>query len=140
MSPKMDPNLPFSISFGPSWRQNMLQEVSTWNSRGDPNCIWGHLGAKRAPKSSTGVVVVVVVFNRMLELRRKAPSNVCIARGAKSVNEIASVLSESSILTTNRFAELIIPLVKLLCALLKFFGRAENENIIRDFGYKLRNS
>ena len=38
---------------GPSWRQLRLQEASKWSSTGGPDRIWGHLGAKRAPKSST---------------------------------------------------------------------------------------
>ena len=38
---------------GPSWRQHRLQEASKWSSTGGPDRIWGHLGAKRAPKSST---------------------------------------------------------------------------------------
>ena len=38
---------------GPSWRQHRLQEASKWSSTGGPDRICGHLGAKRAPKSST---------------------------------------------------------------------------------------
>ena len=38
---------------GPSWRQHRLQEASKWSSTGGLDRICGHLGAKRAPKSST---------------------------------------------------------------------------------------
>ena len=38
---------------GPSWRQHRFQEASKWSSTGGLDRICGHLGAKRAPKSST---------------------------------------------------------------------------------------
>ena len=47
------PTWPILAPLGPSWRQHRLQEASKWSSTGGPDRIWGHLGAKRAPKSST---------------------------------------------------------------------------------------
>ena len=47
---QLSPNL---AHLGATWRQHRLQEASKWSSTGGPDRIWGHLGAKRAPKSST---------------------------------------------------------------------------------------
>ena len=44
---------PSWVSLVRSWRQDVLQEASKLRSRGDPNRIWGHLGAKRAPNAAT---------------------------------------------------------------------------------------
>ena len=44
---------PILAPLGPSWRQHRLQEASKWSSTGGLDRICGHLGAKRAPKSST---------------------------------------------------------------------------------------
>ena len=47
------PTWPILAPLGPSWRQHKLQEASKWSSTGGLDRICGHLGAKRAPKSST---------------------------------------------------------------------------------------
>ena len=47
------PSWPILVPLGPSWRQHRLQESSQWSSTGGLDRICGHLGAKRAPKSST---------------------------------------------------------------------------------------
>ena len=47
------PTWPILAPLGPSWRQHRLQEASQWSSTGGLDRICGHLGAKRAPKSST---------------------------------------------------------------------------------------
>ena len=44
---------PLLAPLGRSWRLHGLQEASKWSPTGAPDRIWGHLGAKRAPKSST---------------------------------------------------------------------------------------
>ena len=46
------------VSLGRSWRQDVLQEASKLRSRGDPNRIWGHLGAKRAPNAATSKMII----------------------------------------------------------------------------------
>ena len=50
---------PSWVSLGRSWRQDVLQEASKLRSRGDPNRIWGHLGAKRAPNAATSKMVII---------------------------------------------------------------------------------
>ena len=50
---------PSWVSLGRSWRQDVLQEASKLRSRGDPNRIWGRIGAKRAPNAATSKMVII---------------------------------------------------------------------------------
>ena len=64
---------PSWVSLGRPWRQDMLQEASKLRSRGDPNRIWGHLGAKKAPNAATSKMVIIFreIVPRTLQIAAK---------------------------------------------------------------------